>query len=318
MLLYDIVVSMSNLSKLASFIPLIVGVVILGIIAIIAPWDQIGALVRTIPLSAFLTLFALSVVYYGSKAVRFWYILRLLDINKPILPVSLLYLSGQPYSLLPAGELYRTVLLKKHLNVSMTKSSPSVTIQGLVEAIVLIAFSLVGAFLIGKNRLVVIIVALLLILLVVAIQRNWLSKMHLVLDKIPRVHINKRKYNVFMTSHQQLLQPRSLGPLVAFSLIPVLAGISILSIASHFIGFDLSFTESAIGYSLPAIVSGLTFLPGGLGVTEGGTIGMVQFFGATAASAVTITLLLRIFTLVSGLVYSVIAQAILHLRKDTL
>lgn len=309
---------MQNPSKLGTFIPLTIGIVILGVIALIAPWEQIGILLNKIPLSVFLALIVLSVVYYVSKAIRFWYILRLLDIQKPLLAVSLLYLSSQPYSLLPAGELYRTVLLKKHMNVSMTKSSPSVTMQGLIEAIVLISFSIVGAFLIGRNRFAVAVVAILLVILIIALQRGWLAKLHLILDKIPYVSINKHKYNKFIASHQLLLKPRALATLVAFSLIPVLAGIGILYISSQAIGFDISFIESAIGYSLPSIVSGLTFLPGGLGVTEGGTIGMVQLFGASAAAAVTITLLLRIFTLISGLVYSVFAQAILHFKKGIL
>lgn len=309
---------MQILSKIGTFVPLIIGIVLLGIIALIAPWKQIGELIERIPLPAFLILFTLSVIYYVSKAVRFWYILRLLDIHKPLFAVSLLYLSGQPYSLLPAGELYRTVLLKKHMKVSMTKSSPSVTIQGLVEAIVLISFSIVGAFLIGKNRFIIAIVAILLITLIIALQRGWLSKMHVMLDKLPYVSINKRKYRKFMASHQRLLTPKLLAPLIAISLIPVLSGVGILYVASQAIGFDISFIESAIGYSLPVIVSGLSFLPGGLGVSEGGTIGMVQLFGASAAAAVTIALLLRIFTLVSGLIYSVFAQILLHAKKDTL
>jgi uncharacterized protein (TIRG00374 family) len=309
---------MKSISKPSTFIPAILGIAILVIIFLIAPWRQIGELLEKVPLPAFLALLALSATYYLSKAIRFWYILRLLDIKKPLIPVSLLYLSGQLYSLLPAGELYRTVLLKKHLGVSMSKSSPSVTIQGLIEAIVLISISIVGAFLIGKNRLIVAVVGVLLVAVIIALQRGWLTKMHPLLDKIPYLSINKHKYNKFIKGHQQLLSPRALTSLVIFSLLPVLSGISILYISSKAIGFDISFIESAISYSLPSIVAGLSFLPGGVGVSEGGTIGMLHLFGATAAASVTITLLLRLFTLASGLLYSVIAQGLWHLKKDSL
>lgn len=309
---------MQFFSKPRAYIPTIVGIAILVIIVLIAPWSQISELIEKIPLSAFLALLALSITYYISKAIRFWYILQLLDIKKPLVTVSLLYLSGQLYSLLPAGELYRTVLLKKHLNVSMSRSSPSVTIQGLIEAIVLIAMSMAGAFLIGKNRLIVVVTGIFLAVLIIALQRGWLAKMHPILDKIPYLSINKRKYNKFIKGHQRLLSSKALASLVAFSLVPVLSGIGILYISSRAIGFDISFIESAIGYSLPSIVAGLSFLPGGVGVSEGGTIGMLHLFGASAAASVTITLLLRIFTLASGLAYSIIAQLMWHLKKGAL
>lgn len=305
-------------AKPGTYIPAILGIAILTIIVLIAPWQQISELIEKVPLSAFLALLALSITYYFSKVIRFWYILQLLDIKKPFIPVALLYLSGQLYSLLPAGELYRTVLLKKHLGVPMSKSSPSVTIQGLIEAIVLISISMVGAFLIGKNRFIVAAAGILLVVLIIALQRGWLTKMHPIIDKIPYLSINERKFNKFVKGHQRLLTPRALGSLVTFSLIPVLSGIGILYLSSKAVGFDISFIESAIGYSLPSIIAGLSFLPGGVGVSEGGTIGMLHLFGASAAASVTITLLLRLFTLASGLVYSLIAQVVWHVKKGAL
>lgn len=306
---------MSVPSPFVRYIPLLLGIVILGVIVLIAPWAQIAELIDKIPVLTFLILATLSIIYYGSKTIRFWYILRLLDIRKPLPIVSLLYLSGQPFSLLPAGELYRTILLKKHLGVSMSKSSPSVTIQGLVEAIVLLSFSIIGAFLIGQNQFLVAVVGFFLILVVITLQRGWLSRMDNVLTKLPYVSIDKDKYQKFIASHQELLTPRALTSLLLLSMIPVFSGVGILYISARAIGFDVSFIESLIGYSLPVIVSGLSFLPGGLGVSEGGTIGLLQLFGATAAAAITIALLIRIFTLVSGLLYGLIAQIILHIRK---
>jgi glycosyltransferase 2 family protein len=307
--------NMSRLIRVSRYVPLIVGLLILLVIALLAPWGQIEELLERVPPSIFLALAGLSVLYYVSKTIRFWYILRLLDIHAPLRTVSLLYLSGQPFSLLPAGELYRTILLKKHLGIHISKSSPSVTIQGLVEAIVLLSLSVVGAFVIGRNRIAVGIICVLLVTLITALQRGWLIKAYSFIIKLPYVSIDESKFQKFIKSHQELLAPRSLIILVAFSLIPVFSGISILYLASRAVGFDIGYVHSMIAYSLPVIISGLSFIPGGLGVSEGGTIGMVQLFGASAAAAVTIALLVRIFTLISGLIYGVIAQLILHLRK---
>lgn len=308
---------MPLLTRISSYLPLMIGLSILLVIALLAPWGKIIDLLLQIPLQIFLALTFLSAVYYASKTVRFWYILRLLDIEAPFKTVSLLYLSGQAFSLLPAGELYRSLLLKKHLGIRISKSSPSVTIQGLVEAIVLLGLSLIGAFIIGQNRIAVGIVGLLLFVLIIALQRGWLGGSLSLINRLPYVSVNQMKFQKFIKSHQELLKPKPLLILVAFSLLPVFSGIGILFIASQAVNFDIQFIQSVIGYSLPVIVSGLSFLPGGLGISEGGTIGMLQLFGASTAAAVTITLLVRIFTLGAGLVYGTIAQLILYVRKKT-
>lgn len=309
---------MFTIRRLGSFIPLVLGLLILMVIALLAPWKQIIELLGEIPVQIFIALTALSAVYYASKTLRFWYILRLLDIQAPFPTVALLYLSGQPFSLLPAGELYRSILLKKYLGIRVSKSSPSVTIQGLVEAIVLIVISIAGAFMIGQNRKVVAIVGLLLLLLIIALQRGWLKHSYSLINRLPFLSVNKRKFQKFIDSHQTLMKPQPLLTLVALSLIPVFAGVGILYIASWALQVDITFIQSMIGYSLPVIISGLSFLPGGLGVSEGGTIGMVQLFGASTAAAVTIALLVRIFTLVAGLIYGLVAQIILHMKGNNI
>ncbi len=280
--------SVSSISHIARHVPLIVGLLLLVAISVLAPWGQIMELLKKVPLEIFLALTGLSALYYGSKAVRFWYILRLLDIRVPFWTTSLLYLSGQAVSLLPAGELYRTILLKKYFGVSMSKSSSSVTIQGLVEAIVLLFFAVAGAFIIGRSRFIVGIVAVLLVILIIILRRGWLGRTYGLINKLPYVKIDETKFDQFIQSHRDLLAPRALIPLTAFSLVPVLSGVGILYLSGRAVGFDISFVQSMIGYSLPVIVSGLSFLPGGLGVSEGGSIGIVQLFGASAATAVTL------------------------------
>ncbi len=306
---------MPKLSRFSRHIPLIVGLLILLAILAIAPWGQIKELLEKVSPEIFLALTAFSALYYASKAVRFWYILRFLNIHVPFWTTSLLYLSGQSVSLLPAGELYRTILLKKYFGVDMGKSSPSVTMQGLVEAIVLLALSVAGAFIIGHNKFVVGLVGILLLILVIALRRGWFGMTYTLINKLPYVTVNETKFERFIQDHRNLLAPKPLLTLVAFSLVPVFSGIGILYLSSQAIGFDITYVQSMIGYSLPVIMSGLSFLPGGLGVSEGGSIGMVQLFGASAAAAVTITLLVRIFTLVAGLIYGTIAQLALHTRK---
>jgi uncharacterized protein (TIRG00374 family) len=296
-----------NVSAIRKYLPLFAGLAILIVIALLAPWDKVGELLERVPMSIFLLLGLLSIIYFLSKAFRFWYILQLLDINRPVKKVMLLYLAGQPFAFLPAGELYRTVLLEKHAGVKISRSAPSVTIQGLVEAIILLSFSLVGAFVIGQNRIIVGGIALLLVLLLVTLRKGWLVNKHRLINKLPFVSVREDKYQQFIKGHQKLVAPSSLMIMSGLSLIPVLAGIAILYLSVRGIDADLTFVEAAIGYTLPVILAGLSFLPGGIGVGEGGSIGLLHLFGIGTAAAVTATLLVRAFTLVVGIIYGLIA-----------
>ena len=306
---------MTFLSSAArKYLPLIAAVAILAIIGFLAPWGQIGELLEKIPARIFVLLTALSLIYFLSKAFRFWYILRQLNIDLPLSKVIPLYFAGQPFSFLPAGELYRTVLLEKYCKIKVSRSAPSVTLQGLVEAIILLSFSLIGAFAIGRNRSAVVAVAALLVLLIIVLRRGWLMGKHRFLNKLPFVKIREEKYQKFVKSHQKLMAPMSLFILCALSLAPVLAGIAILYMSAVGINTHLEPVEAIVSYCVPVVLSGLSFLPGGLGVGEGGTIGFLHLFGVTTAASVTITLLLRIFTLVAGIVYGLIGQVYVHWR----
>ena len=302
--------------ELRKYLPLAAGLTILSVIIVLAPWEQIDDLLEEMHPSAFVVLACLSLTYFLSKSIRFWYILRLLGIRAPLSTVTLLYFAGQPFSFLPAGEFYRAVLLEKYLKIRLSRAAPSVTIQGLVEAIILLGLSLVGAFMIGQNRLAVASIALVLGGLIVALRKGWLVESHRFINKLPFVKIREEKYRHFIRSHQQLTSPGPLTLLSALSLVPVLAGIGIVFVSADAIGSHLGAVGAVISYCVPVVVSGLSFLPGGLGVGDGGMIGFLHLFGISTAAAVTITLLMRIFTLAAGVLYGLVAQAVVRWRYD--
>ena len=241
--------------------------------------------------------------------------LKALNIKLPYLSVMRVYLSAQPVSLLPAGELYRSVLLEKEFKVPIIKSAATVTMQGLVEAVVLVLFSLIGVFVIGVDRVLVTIIGILLLLLFVGLQRNWLVGLPKYLNKLPFVHINLDKARKFITDHQALLQPRIFSVTFLLSIVPVLSGISIFYLSSHTVHVPITIAQASIGYSLPVVVSGLSFLPGGVGSSEGSSIIFLQYVGVGAAAAVTITLLVRIFTLGMGLIFGCSALLITRIFR---
>lgn len=304
------------MKQIRSYLPLLVGIIILVVIGFLAPWDKVLPLLGEVTWDSFAGMLALGVTYYIAKAVRFWMMLKLLDINKPLRQVALVYMAAQPMSLLPAGELFRTVLLEREVGVSAKKTAPTVTMQGLIEAVVLLGFSLVGAFLLGHDRLAVVAVAVVVALLLVALRKGWLLGGEKYLNKLPYINVRRRSFNAFIKGHQRMLSGPALSLIVGMSVIPVLCGIGIFYLAAHAVGAGISLAESGIGYSLPVIISGLSFLPGGVGASEGGTLGLLTILGVTAAKAVAITLLVRVFTLGTGIILGLAALIGLQIVKD--
>lgn len=299
--------------NLKKYLPLLVGLIIVVVIAVLAPWSQIAKLLTHIKLTTLLELIALSMVYYSTKVVRFWIMLQQLGFKKSLKRVGLAYMSVQVMSQLPAGELYRTVALKRFTGIEPAKSSPTVTMQGLVEAVALIAFALSGAFILGRQRVIVAMVAVLLIIILVSLRKGWFLGKANLLNKLPFVKINRAKYNRFVQAHQVFLKPANFAILVGLSFIAISAAILILYLSARAVGTPLTLAKTTIIYCLPVILSGLSFLPAGLGASESSSIGLLKLVDVATPAAIAITLLLRIFTLGAGLVYGLIFMLIAHL-----
>lgn len=297
---------------LKKYLPILFGIGILLIIVIAAPRQKILRLLSSLKVETLMILALLGCLYYLSKAVRFWLMLRQLNIKVPLIKVVPTYLAAQPVSLLPAGELYRAVLLEQYLKIKVSRSYPTVVMQGVIEGIVLLAFAVVGALTLGRARLPVLVFAVFFILTLVAVQQNWIERLRPLLNRLPFVNIQQHKIHEFVEQHKVFLQKRNLLVLVVLSCIPILAGITILWVSAHAMGVGLSWGAASLGYTLPVVLAGLSFLPGGLGASEGSTIGLLKIMSVSTTAAFAITLLVRLFTLGVGLAAGALALVIMH------
>lgn len=305
-------------SNLKSYLPLALGLVIVLVLTVLAPWKDILPLLRRVDPWAYAGFILLSLIYYVAKAVRFWYMLRVLDLRPPLRPTLISYFTAQPVSLIPAGELYRTVMLKRYTGTSIRAAAPTVTMQGLIEAVVLVIFALIGALFLDHDRLLVLLAAAGVALVVVALQRGWLIGRHNLVNKLPLVNISPERYDQYFHDHRQLLTGRPFIRLLLMSFVPVLCGIGILWLAASQVGARLNPAQAGIAYTLPVILSGLSFLPAGLGASEGGMLGILKLLNVSLAAAFAITLLSRVFTLGAGLVYGLMAMIFARLTVEKL
>ena len=299
-----------TLKQLSRYAPLVIGLVILLVIIPLVPWGQVWPyLARLTPL-AILGLILASWCYYLGRAVRYWLILRFLNHPVAFWTVLLACLIAEPVAILPAGELYRGQMLRRYGNVAVAKSLPGVFAQGLAEVTGLIIVALVGVAFIHKYVFIVLGIAAVMAVFLLFLHFHSLRRSHHYLNKLPFVSIGFVKFQSFVQHNRNLLSGRNFIALILASYISIAGGIAILYISNVTLGGNLSIFEAGIAYALPTVLETVSFLPGGLGVQEQGTVGILTLFGTGVPLAVALTILVRLFTLGVGFIYGFTAMGV--------
>jgi uncharacterized protein (TIRG00374 family) len=197
--------------------------------------------------------------------------------------------------------------------VPVASSAPVVIAERIADLLALLILSIVGVALYGVAVAIVIAAGAVIGLGLVVLA--WPALLH----RIGRLVTRPRKLQRFRPRLEVLIDGLS-----ALSRPTILAWSTALSIAawlcecvgfaliiSAFPGADVPFGLATLIYASTTIAGALSFLPGGLGVTEGGmTILLVQSGHVEQAVAVAATLLIRLATLWFGVLLGVVLLAI--------
>lgn len=297
------------------YVPLALGVLILLVGAFFVPWHDVVPYLRKITPMTTLLIIMLGTVFYATRAVRYYYMLRVLGKPRSFRRTVIAYFEAQPVSLLPGGEAFRTLTLQKQAKVPLTHGVPVVFLQSFTENLGLIVLALISAIIL-KRQVVFIIIAAIVYLIILILIRTQRTAEHSrrILNRIPFVNLARRKYHNFISKNHVLLSGSSLVVLMISGLASSLIASLLMFIVARDMGIDLTLPEAIIGFSLPMALQNVTFLPGGIGINEQSTVGLLVLLGATFPAAVALTIIMRIVTLALGVVLGIgaIALAKLH------
>ncbi len=300
------------MKRLRRSLPLIISAVLLVIMILYTPWHQVAAILADFDLSTILLLIALSLLYYGVKALRFWYMLRAMAINQPLSVVAVSYMSAQPVTLLPAGEIYRSQALQRHTGVPLHLSLPQFTMQGLFEGIAMAALGILSAVAVGHLQAPLITLAVIMMLLLLLIRRGYITNLMALLNRLPFINVKGQRITEFSQGHQAMLSGRWLPLLLSLSLLIEIAGTGIAYASTTGLGVNINIFQAVLFYIVPVIVGFISFLPGGLGASEQSAIGVLLLTHTDVAHAVTSTLIMRVTIVGLGQLYGVVALAVAH------
>ncbi len=232
----------------------------------------------------------------------------------------LIYLAGLSMSVTPGkiGEVLRSYLLRLTDGVGFTRTAPVVVADRLTDLVALVLLSLVGISQFQEYLPVVLVTLALVLAGVVVLGTPRLCRGFLqMLSRLPGLAGLSARAGALVTSSAELLR---LQRLCVLSLISVVGwGLECLGyyvILHGLVGASASLSLCIFLWSATTLIGALSFLPGGLGATEGSLAVLVARLavGVTAPAALATTLLIRACTLWYGEAVGGIALAVLIRR----
>ncbi len=235
---------------------------------------------------------------------------------------ALIYLSGLAMSVTPGklGEVLRSVLLKSSDGVSGSRTAPIVVADRLSDLVALVILSLLGIA--GHSELWPVVLGTLALVLGAVVALGTPALLSRAIALVARAGLPgiATRAEALVASSAALLRLRPLALLTALSVLGWgLECAGYWCVLRGFAGVDPDLAQSAFLWSSTTLIGAVSFLPGGLGATEGSLAVLAARLvpGIDGATALASTLLIRAATLWYAVLLGSVALA-LFLRDPEL
>ena len=249
---------------------------------------------------AFAAALGLALINYAVRFVRWHLYLRISDIAVPLRISALTFLSGFALSVTPGkiGELVKSYLLRTTCNVSVARSAPIVVAERFTDLIALLILSLIGVAAYGVAQSMVLAGAAVVAVPLVFVSWPRCARAAIRAMTIGPLQRFRDRLLVMYDGLAGLLRPKHLSWASALSVIAWLAEcVGFALIVMAFPGAEVPVGLAVLIYATTTVAGALSFLPGGLLVTEASMTGFLHYYGLDTATAVAATILTRLATL---------------------
>lgn len=295
-------------------------VAVIGIAAIVMIGDvrELGDRLGRFQWWAFFACMGLALVNYAIRFLRWQMYLRHQQVRVPTGSSAIVFGAGLSLSITPAklGELVKSYLLRELHDIPATHTAPIVVAERVTDLIALLLVAVVGVALYGVQTTLVIgagsVIALGLVLLA------WPRPTRALIELATRPGVTRRFRAPLHEVYSGLVSLCRPKLLVLATLIAIPAWgaecIGFALVANAFPGTEVALGLAMVIYAATSIAGALSFLPGGLGVTEGAmTVLLVKSAShIDRATALDATLLTRLATLwfavLLGLMFLAVAR----------
>jgi|TARA_B110000438_G_scaffold64034_1_gene64588 uncharacterized protein (TIRG00374 family) len=231
------------------------------------------------------------------------FILKKLDIEINVKDSFILFLTGLSMIITPggSGQIIKSHFLKEKFNEPITKSLPLVFVERFVDLIVISIIIFITLFVVGFlfESVIAIILSLIMMIFFLSLITNKkiLGITFKIFSKIKFLKNIFPDESLFSESFQNIFKPKilfisSLMILVSFILEGIIIYFGFLSF-----GVDLGMIESIQFYYTSLLYGALSFVPAGLGITEGSLATLLSKEISSIALITSIIIFIRLTTI---------------------
>ena len=302
---------------------LLFGVLVLTVLALVGDAPNVGAAMRRFPLAYVPAVLGLTLWNYALRFGKWHLYLRALRIPIGVADSLGIFLCGLSMAITPgkAGELLKSVLLRRRVGTPVSVSAPVIFAERLTDGLAMMGLAATGLVLYQQAvrpmlALLAVFVAAIIGLQLPAIRDRVLPW----LQGHPRLTKWGESMGRLHASARLLLSPPLLLAAVAIGLLSWSGECLAFYLVLHGLGFSGGATllvQAAFVLAVSTLVGSASLLPGGLGTAEGSAAALLIAVAHTSlAAAVAATLIIRLCTLWFGVAVGCTALLVYRGRFD--
>ena len=249
------------------------------------------------------------------RGFRWMLFLKYLKINIGIKNSFGIYFAGMAFGITPAkvGELIKSQILKNKYSIAISKTAPIIFVERYYDlfGIAIISF-VVLLFLNFETWIVLILLAVSILLLGIAQQKSISLK---ILNSFSKIPFFNKYVNNLITGYETihvLLSPKIFIKSILLSKSAwIVESIGVFFIFQAF-GSSLDFSNILFIFTSSTLLGGISLLPAGIGVTEGGMLAQLLLRDIDYSFALCLVLTIRLFTLWMSVIIGFISLKFNH------
>ena len=233
--------------------------------------------------------------------IKWHFLLKNSEINIPLSKTIAIFFSGSAFEITPGqiGILIKSQLLKTSSNISRTKTVPIVIVEKIYDLIGAILASVIGIIILGMEFYLIIIAISVLVFIFFFMYHRRSSE--LFFNRMTKLKL----FSKYIENISEFYDVIKKSTSVKASVICILLSITywfMISAAVYYtlMAFDinvLDYLKILAIYTTSTLLGAISFIPGGIGITEGSIAGLLTLNGLDISTALILSVMIRVLTL---------------------
>ena len=233
--------------------------------------------------------------------IKWHFLLKNCEIHVPLKKSILVFFSGVAFEITPGqiGALVKSQILKTSSNIPRTKTVPIIVVEKVYDLIGAVLASIIGIVILGMEPHLIVIAILVLVTIFFFVYYRPASEIFF-------KQITKRKffskYVENISDFYEIVHKSTNVKVATTCILLALTYWFMVSAAAYYtlIAFDiniLDYLKVLAIYATSTLLGAISFIPAGIGITEGSITGLFTLNGIDVSTALILSVMIRVFTL---------------------